>query len=533
MYVHDIFSVSVVIKLCVILIMVGKKGKSGRYKLVGPSKTIPKLNSNNRVGRPKKLQSPVPSCSQSNEKIPENSISDSENHSEEPSTKTKQLNRPRRRNPVSKEWDAIVGSGRANLSKYRLPTKRVILQRYRHLAQSEIAAQWKSEGRRHDAITIITDEVLEIWNKSRVITVDRKNVLREIKKVVDSFSTGRTYADKKQKIKIRETQDYQTYLEELCDIAPKDLYEQMKSSTKSTWKEDYDFFVNQKKVPQVGHMEGVDKKMFDQEMRTEVRHAKKRKQLLEELLRTDNLRKSNEESKTLIQSEDTEEQDNREDEFIPRRKHRRIIKQPMEIKINSQTIMKDTSDLATRLKLSTNQQLTMVTKVVKVGGGDIKGNVFSRSTTWRHRRQEQKTTATKVKSEYTPPKYAISHHDSKMISYITGRTDERLAICISGDGKTKPKFIGAPKIPDGSGKAISSAVETAWNEWGVAKTIIGTCWDTTSSNSGIHEGANTHLEKSLDKKLLWIPCRHHEYELHIKHSNTAIRGPSKGETFRA
>ena len=51
---------------------------------------------------------------------------------------------------------------------------------------------------------------------------------------------------------------------------------------------------------------------------------------------------------------------------------------------------------------------------------------------------------------------------------------------------------------------------------------MGGVFDTTSSNTGVREGAMVYLERILDKKLLWLACRHHIAELHIKHAYTKI-----------
>ena len=519
--------------------MPGKKGRSGRPKCatVRPPEKLQKDNKpKSKGGRPKKTQptSQNPDPNERADKPPEPSTSHRSSSqtscSEKPTVSVSStLKRPRRsiHNPIAKEWDAVVGPSKSVISNYRLPTRRVILQRYRHLSEDCIGNQWKSEANKQHAISKITSEVVGIWNKARVIMVARKNVFKRIKQVINSYVDGRLYINKKDKIKKRETEEYQQYLNELCDLSPTDVFEKMKSTKKATWQEDYNFLLNQRKVPQVGHMEGTDYILFEQEQRVEQHQMKKQKRLHKELQRKSELYIANstdEENEEILPSGSESE----DEEYTPKLKHSKTIS-PVKIEVDSKNIMKDSAELATRLKLSTTQHLAMVTKVVKSGKGKIKGNIFSRTTTWRHKKQKQKEIATKIKSTYNPPRYAISHHDTKMISYITGRTDERLALCVSGDDIKKPKFIGAPRVPDGTGQSMCASIKATLDDWGVTENLIGTVWDTTASNSGVHEGAVTHLEETLERKLLWIPCRHHEHELHIKHSNIAIRGPSKGK----
>ena len=45
------------------------------------------------------------------------------------------------------------------------------------------------------------------------------------------------------------------------------------------------------------------------------------------------------------------------------------------------------------------------------------------------------------------------------------------------------------------------------SEW-----LAGLCFDTTSSNNGIHKGAVTLVQKAFDKQLLFLACRHHILE---------------------
>ena len=54
--------------------------------------------------------------------------------------------------------------------------------------------------------------------------------------------------------------------------------------------------------------------------------------------------------------------------------------------------------------------------------------------------------------------------------------------------------------------------------WSVKDKVIGFCFDTTASNSGIRNGCCALMEKELKRAVLWYACRHHSTELHIKHA---------------
>ena len=92
----------------------------------------------------------------------------------------------------------------------------------------------------------------------------------------------------------------------------------------------------------------------------------------------------------------------------------------------------------------------------------------------------------------------------------------------------KPQFIGAPTVAHGTGELLAAATLRCAEMWEVKDDIIALMFDTTSSNTGIHQGAATHIEEQLGRSLLWLACRHHVAELHIKHPYDAVQGPTKG-----
>jgi hypothetical protein len=46
--------------------------------------------------------------------------------------------------------------------------------------------------------------------------------------------------------------------------------------------------------------------------------------------------------------------------------------------------------------------------------------------------------------------------------------------------------------------------------------IVGICFDTTASNTGLLQGACTRIENDFQRTLLWLACRHHTHELILK-----------------
>ena len=57
---------------------------------------------------------------------------------------------------------------------------------------------------------------------------------------------------------------------------------------------------------------------------------------------------------------------------------------------------------------------------------------------------------------------------------------------------------------------------------------VGTCYDTTASNSGYKSGAHFRIEKQVQHAILELECRKHVQEVHVSHANKAVFGPTKG-----
>jgi hypothetical protein len=64
-------------------------------------------------------------------------------------------------------------------------------------------------------------------------------------------------------------------------------------------------------------------------------------------------------------------------------------------------------------------------------------------------------------------------------------------------------FLGAPMVKRGTGQLLYNATVRILEEWDVMGNIVGTYWNTTSSNIDVHEGAAMYFEDQHGKSLLW------------------------------
>lgn len=90
---------------------------------------------------------------------------------------------------------------------------------------------------------------------------------------------------------------------------------------------------------------------------------------------------------------------------------------------------------------------------------------------------------------------------------------ERLPILATQGGTSQ--LLGVPKI-DGTGLSTAKAVEKVLIDWNLVEKAQIFCYDTTSVNTGVNNGAAKLLEDIFGKKFFHAPCRHHIFELILR-----------------
>ena len=111
--------------------------------------------------------------------------------------------------------------------------------------------------------------------------------------------------------------------------------------------------------------------------------------------------------------------------------------------------------------------------------------------------------------------------------YLSGLKSDRLVIVLSGfPGLPFPKILGIPVIPRSTGADQCSAIIAVLKEWECSEIVIAIVFDTTASNTGKFNGSCVGVEIFLARSVLWFACRHHVYEVHIKHVAAQINQTS-------
>ena len=161
--------------------------------------------------------------------------------------------------------------------------------------------------------------------------------------------------------------------------------------------------------------------------------------------------------------------------------------------------------------------------------------VASVSTAKRHRKSAQSDIAEKIRSTYKTDFKAtkkVLHWDGKITQFLDTQglvyQDCNAVVLSTPLSGAKPQFIGAPVVEHSTGELLATTALHCAEMWDAKDDIIATVFDTTSSNTGPHQGAAVRIEKELGHSLLWLACRHHVAELHIKHPYDAVQGPTTG-----
>ena len=144
------------------------------------------------------------------------------------------------------------------------------------------------------------------------------------------------------------------------------------------------------------------------------------------------------------------------------------------------------------------------------------------------------TAEARIKQDFKKnmPEFIVMHWDGKLIKYQHRReTDERLAVVASFPRPDHThQFLAAPCIPNGTGASMRDALMETIRVWEIPhNSIIGMSWDTTASNTGQLRGSSTVFEQEMGRGLLWLACRHHMGELHVKHADIEARGAWNGK----
>lgn len=168
-------------------------------------------------------------------------------------------------------------------------------------------------------------------------------------------------------------------------------------------------------------------------------------------------------------------------------------------------------------KISDRHAVHVICAVVESLGHNIQDYVLNRTSLHlaREKIREERVSKLKNKLKLKELDAVCLHWDGKLLPALTGNDKvDRLPIIITS-GKVE-QLLEIPALNSGTGKEQASAVCNAIYEWGLQNHIKALVFDTTAVNTGRFNGSCTLIENNLQRTLLWLPCRHHIYEIILR-----------------
>ena len=170
-----------------------------------------------------------------------------------------------------------------------------------------------------------------------------------------------------------------------------------------------------------------------------------------------------------------------------------------------------------KCKISDRDAVPIIIATAEALHHNIDELIINRSSIHRSRQRIRAERSTKLREAFqlTPPVTATVHWDGKMLASVT-KTEhtDRLPVIITYDNMEK--LLGIPAIPNSSGNEQASAIYNLLQDWDLTDNVQALCCDTTSSNTGRFQEACVLLEQMIGRDLLYLPCRHHIYEIILK-----------------
>ena len=464
----------------------------------------------------------------------------------------------RRSSVLSQSYDRNIGAGKEFFPSSHLPNRREVLQRYRYLrSQSHTQLQFS-------LVSTITSEISLLWDNSAIPRKSDVDCQYMVKCLINQWLNANPGK--------RESVDFQNHLNQLLDLRPNELMELSVFEKALThrgfdgWEADIAFFKGQLVYPQKMTMSTNRDMVLHKRIKKRQERSNKRALYNEnncgdgvscsyststttstssrsgintENIVTDPRRKAFARAHANIADQQVNKDvipDDPEWE-LPYREARRQRARPDEITITlpAKEIPTLMAGASTATKTSIRLELKLLSTILKAGGADINEASLSISTIFRQRRKEVQAKAGVIKEKIklfgkteSCNVFLVLHWDGKIIQLLSGETEDRLAIALSAPNVIPGQFLASPVIPAGTGLCMSNAVHELTAEYGLRDKVRAVVFDTTASNTGCWRGSVTIFEKQLGRPILWLACRHHIIELHIKHANETLRGPSKG-----
>lgn len=369
---------------------------------------------------------------------------------------------------------------------------------------------------------IVLREAVSFWEKARIPSQDEKNAISKVKKLHERWNKLKKNATRKTDTQRSNEKKFVDKLDDLFDIAHADAMKII------TIQEDKEFLLAQREKGRRGYMGQVDKVLALKETKI----AKKKEIITKRAEREKKACETMRERVTLEESASDSDISADDDIDVPF-KPPPLVSGAAKIatkKRPTKRIKGITSSMAAALdrsNVSDRKASLILTTAAHSLGINVQELATSSSAIRRSRQELRATIAENIKQEFNPQCPIVVHWDGTILPDLSGNESvDRLPVIVSG--KMEDKLLGVPKLQSGTGEAQASAVFRILNDWHIADKVVGMSFDTTSVNTGAHNGTCVLLEKKLKKNLLHLACRHHVFEIIISAVFKHCMGPSSG-----
>jgi hypothetical protein len=301
----------------------------------------------------------------------------------------------------ARQFDWLLGYGREHCLSLgvRLPLNRMVVERFIFVRKQPDNHSLPTR----DLCRSLMKEICSIWERAGIPTKPEKNIIDQLVELhkhwckIKKINIGARNNERNLNI----INNFEAVLNELCDVSPLDVMERLRASRNEFWEEDYQFLLGQRKFPQIGMMNGTDRKSLNRLKRVCERsdltasRSKKKNGIPD----ADNEQYEDDQLDKLEENEDCN-YEKEDSEFALPQHHQPPKPSRVMVQIPTKNLLMLTGEVADRTQLSIRSQLAMTATIVKAGGASLNDFTLSTTSAWRQRNEQRVTTANNIKQNW-------------------------------------------------------------------------------------------------------------------------------------
>ncbi|KAL4132318.1 hypothetical protein QTP88_009490 [Uroleucon formosanum] len=321
-----------------------------------------------------------------------------------------------------------------------------------------------------ESARLIIREVFVFWEKARIPVRLEKHCISKVESLYDEWRTLQKHATRNTASHKEHEKLFISTFNDLFEVAHADALQIMKIET------DRLFLINQRKKGRIGFMYGID-------------YTNMRKEQLSMERKT----------KTLVREKrSTQSEDNLME----------IDEISSDLEIDDSSSHSDESFTSVEIDVGSSSS-----KRVRGQKNIITTKLVCALDNCKILRKER-ASIIKDKFQESNLKAVVLHWDGKLLPNLVGKDIDRLTIVISS-GDTE-KILSIPVLQKATANKQAEVIYKTLIEWNIQNSVKALSFDTTAVNSGRLGGTCVLLERLLGKKLFYLPCRHHIYEIILR-----------------